>query len=171
MPRRFSRLNYLRTINTIKHVRDVQGGIAVAGSSNTIVAQSDDNPTLANTFEVETGSVVKSIYLKVEMNATTSAALSNAYLIVYKNPGGNLAALAASANTIGSNDNKRFVFHQEMVMFQQQDGSNPRTLFQGVIRIPKNYQRMGPNDEITVGLKTPGVAVNFCLQCIYKELR
>ena len=32
-------------------------------------------------------------------------------MIVYKNPGGNLTAPAP--NTIGSNDNKRFVIHQE----------------------------------------------------------
>ncbi len=128
-----------------------------------------DNPTLAGTTDVQTGSTVNGIYLDVEVVATTSAALPNVYMYVIKNPGGNLTLPAA--NLVGSNDNKRYVIHQEMVMFQRQDGSNPRTLFKGVIKIPKGYRRFGPDDFLQIMMLSPGVTVEFCLQCHYKEFR
>ncbi len=128
-----------------------------------------ETPALASTEEVAIGSTVNAIYLRVEINATSSAALANAYLIVMKSPGG--AVTTPAANTVGSNDDKRFVFHQEMVMLQQQDGSNPRTLMNGVIMVPKGYRRMGPNDRITLGILAPGVNINVCIQCHYKEFR
>ncbi len=109
------------------------------------------------------------IYLKCEINATSSAALSNAYIMVAKNPGNNLTF--PNPNIVGSDDNKRFVIHQEMVMLQQVNNSNPRTLFNGVIAIPRGYRRMGPNDRLIANIFSPGVNLNICLQCHYKEFR
>ncbi len=90
-------------------------------------------------------------------------------MIVYKNPGGNI--VGPTPNTVGANDNKRFVIHQEMLMYQLQDGSNPRTIFNGVISIPRGYRRFGPNDTLNVRFLAPGVATNICFQCHYKEFR
>ncbi len=90
-------------------------------------------------------------------------------MMVYKNPGGNIGGFDPS--TVGSNDNKRFVIHQKMIMFQQVTNSNPRTLFNGVIVIPKGYRRFAPNDVLELRFKAPGTSVNFCFQCHYKEFR
>ncbi len=159
----------LRPVNRIKHVVDQQAA-AVAGTAiDLILIETSDTPDLANTNEVETGSTVNGIYLKCEINATSSAALSNAYMMVFKNPGNNLTF--PDPNVVGSNDNKRFVIHQEMVMLQQQDGSNPRTLFNGVIAIPRGYRRNGPVDRITARIFSPGVNLNVCIQAHYKEFR
>ncbi len=168
MPRFRSR-NFLRPINRIKHVVDLQGAVAVGAQVQNALITATDTPTLADTDGVETGSTVRSIYLKVECNATTSAALSNFYMMVYKNPGGNIPGF--DPQSVGSNDNKRFVIHQEMIMFQQVDNSNPRTMFNGVISIPRGYQRFAPNDTLELRFKAPGTAVNFCFQCHYKEYR
>ncbi len=159
----------LRPVHRIKHVVDNQGGIVAGGTVAIDLALAVDAPILANPTEVETGSKINGIYLKVEANATTSAALSNLYMYVFKNPGGNLTG--PPANTVGSDDNKRYVIHQEMVMFQQVTNSNPRTLFNGVIVIPRGYKRFGPNDVLQLVMHTPGVAINFCIQCHYKEFR
>ncbi len=159
----------IRPVHRIKHVIDLQFGIT-AGTTNTqSLVTTVDAPVLGSVSEVETGSTVNGIYLKVEANATSSAALSNFYLIVYKNPGANLANI--TPNTVGSNDNKRFVIHQEMVMFQQVTNSNPRTIFSGVIEIPRGYRRMAPNDTLRFGVLSPGVNCNVCIQCHYKEFR
>ncbi len=166
--RRSSR-NNLRPINRIKHVIDKQGGLVIGASTDVILIDTTDTPTLAVDSSVETGSRVNGIFLKVEVNATTSAALANCYMMVYKNPGSNLTF--PDPNVIGTSDVKKYVFHQEMVMFQQQDGSNPRTLFAGVIPIPGLYRRNGPDDTIRVRLFSPGVTCNFCVQCHYKEFR
>ncbi len=164
-----NRGNRLRPVNRIKHVIDSQNATAAGTQLNLDLIQASDTPDLATSNEVQTGSTVNGIYLKVEINATSSAALANAYLIVFKNPGGNIGVPAA--NTVGINDNKRYVFHQEMVMLQQVTNSNPRTLFNGVIIIPRGYRRMGPNDVITASVLAPGVNINVYFQCHYKEFR
>ncbi len=169
MPRFRSRSNFLRPVNRIKHVVDLQQGLAAAVNVRNFLIRADDNPVLANTADVETGSTVHGMYLKVEANATTSAALPNFYMIVYKSPGDNLTAIVP--NTVGANDDKRYVIHQEMLMFQQQDGSNPRTIFNGVIKIPRGYQRFGPNDRLYVAYLAPGVTTNICHQAHFKEFR
>ncbi len=167
--RRFNRS--IRPVNRIKHVRDSQGA-TIGGTQVTeslIIAV--DNPVIANTFEVETGAIVNGIYLKVEVVNTeaTQGAVPNCYLAITKNPGFNLTF--PNANVIGSNDNKKFVIHQEMVMLQKQAGSNPRTLFNGVIVIPKGYRRFGPSDRLQILIFSPGVDIDFCYQAHYKEFR
>ncbi len=159
----------LRPVHRIKHVIDSQAaaGIGTPATVNLILAV--DAPVLANVTEVETGAKVNGIYLRVEVLATTSAALPNAYLMVFKNPGGNLSF--GNPNTVGSDDNKRYVIHQEMVMLQRQTNSNPRTLFNGVIAIPRGYRRFGPNDILQLEVFSPGVNLEFCVQCHYKEFR
>ncbi len=159
----------LRPVHRIKHVFDKQGAIGAGAQVDEVLILAVDAPVLANTTEVETGSKVNGIYLKVEGYATTAGALSNFYLAVWKSPGGNIASIGA--NTVGSNDNKRFVIHQEMVMFEQKANGNPRTLFNGVIVIPRGYKRFGPNDRLIAGIKTPGTNTNYCVQCHYKEFR
>ncbi len=139
------------------------------GTNDTDVITATDTPVQAQTDEVQTGATVNAIYLLVEVNATSSAALANVYLSVAKNPGGNLTL--PLANIVGVNDNKKYVIHQEMVMMQQVTNSNPRTLFKGVIVIPRGYRRFGPNDLLTVRINSPGVNINLCLQCHYKEFR
>ncbi len=161
----------LRPVNRIKHVIDRQSALAAAAGENTVLIESNDAPVLANTNECETGSTVNGIYLKVEATrtGTTSDVLANVYMYVGKNPGGNLNL--PEANAVGIDDNKKYIIHQEMVMLQGFNASNPRTLFNGVIAIPRGYRRNGPNDVLVLRVFTPGVAINYCIQCHYKEFR
>ncbi len=170
MPR-FSRRqgNSLRPINRIKHVVDNQGGAILGVNTDVTLIESSDNPSIGSTKEVNTGATVNGIYLKVEVYGTTSGALSNIYMLVAKNPGGNLSI--PTPNVVGTSDNKRFVIHQSMVMVQKVTPSNPRTLFDGVIVIPRGYRRFGPNDKLNIKLFAPGINFDFCLQCHYKEFR
>ncbi len=169
MARFFNRGMALRPINRIKHVVDVQNGLTLGTVSSDTLLQTADAPTLGATNQVETGSKVNGIYLRVEVTGTSSGALSNVYMIIFKNPGGNLTR--PSPNAVGSSDVKKYVIHQEMIMLQQVTNSNPRTLFNGVIKIPRGYVRNGPNDLLRIHLLAPGVNINYCLQCHYKEYR
>lgn len=159
----------LRPVNRIKHVVDSQFGISAGGTQTTTVIQASDTPDLATVSEVQTGATVNGIFLVVECYARTDAALANVYLAIFKNPGGNLTN--PSANQIGISDDKRFVIHQEMVMIQRAVNGNPRTVFKGVIVLPRGYRRFGPNDLLNVIMKSPGVDVDACLQVHYKEFR
>ncbi len=171
MPRRFR--SGLRPVHRIKHVVDSQQATTVGTQVEVTVVLASDTPDLATTNEVETGSTVNGIYLNVEAYATTGAALSNFYLAVWKNPGGNITL--PNGNAVGANDNKRFAIHQEMKMLQKEPsgeaGGNPRTIFNGVIALPRGYRRFAPNDSLIVTAFTPGVTSDFCLQCHYKEFR
>ncbi len=169
MPFRRSFGSAIRPVHRIKHVFDKQVGIvlAIVNSTNLIIAK--DAPVLANPGEVETGSKINGIYLKVECYATTAGALANVYMTVSKNPGGNLTLPVP--NAVGISDNKRFVIHQEMVMMEQSVNGNPRTLFNGVIVIPRGYRRFAPNDLLQIQLLAPGVNISACFQCHYKEFR
>ncbi len=159
----------IRPVNRIKHVRDIQNATTAGTTATETLISATDTPAIGSTAAVETGSTVNGFFLVVEVVATSSAALSNVYLSVQKNPGGNLTFQAP--NVIGTDDNKRYVIHQEMVMVQRQTNSNPRTLFKGVIVIPRGYRRMGPNDTLTLQILAPGVNIDYCIQAHYKEYR
>ncbi len=164
----------LRPINRIKHVFDTQNATTVGTQVETTVILASDTPDLATTNEVQTGSTVNGIFLVVEAYATSSAALSNLYMAVWKNPGGNITL--PNGNAVGASDNKRFSIHQEMVMLQKEPtadalGGNPRTVFKGVIAIPRGYRRFAPNDSLIITLLSPGITTDFCIQAHYKEFR
>ncbi len=160
----------IRPVHRIKHVVDKQGATAAGTVNTTNLIQSVDAPTIAGTAQVETGSTVNGIFLSVDIvNTGVTGVLANAYLSVAKNPGGNLTI--PNPNLVGADDNKKYVIHQEMVMLQMVDNSNPRTLFKGVIVIPKGYRRFAINDLLILQIFSPGVELNFCLQCHYKEFR
>ncbi len=159
----------LRPVNRIKHVVDIQGAAVLGTQVNETIVGTTDTPTLAVSNSVETGSKINGIFLKLEVYGTTSGALSNIYMIIFKNVGGNLGT--PQANGVGSSDNKRYVIHQEMVMVQKVTPSNPRTLFAGVVAFPRGYRRNGPNDLWQVSVFAPGVNFDYCLQVHYKEFR
>jgi len=166
--RRSSRMS-LHPVNRIKHVIDSQFATAIGTQANLDLAATTDTPTLAVRESVETGSKINGIYLKVEISPTSEGSLANAYIFLYKNVGGNTTA--PQANAVGLSDNKRFVFHQEMVMNGDSVNKNPRTVFNGVIAIPRGYRANRPNDLLQLYFLTPGITANWCVQSHYKEFR
>ncbi len=163
----------LRPVNRIKHIVDVSQTLAQATTLGIVLVNATDTPTLANTKGVQTGSTVNGIYLKFEVasnEAIDLGAIPNFYMLIMKNPGGNLTSI--NPTTAGDDDNKRFIIHQEMVMIENKgQGSNPRVVFNGVIVIPKGYRRFAPNDTLDIVINCPALATVSCLQCIYKEFR
>ncbi len=162
----------LRPINRIKHVVDTSAVLAAGTQIDNVLALATDTPTLASTVSVETGSKINGFYIRVEVasnDAQVTGAIPNVYMMIWKNTGGNLTAPVA--NGVGGSDNKRFVIHQEMVMIQNVVSSNPRTLFNGVIAVPKGMRRMAPNDRWDISILSPQLDISFCYQAHYKEFR
>ncbi len=156
----------------IKHVVDSSGTLASGVELKTNVIATVDTPTLAATANVETGSKVNGLYLKVIVasnEASVVGAIPNVYMTIFKSPGSNIAAPAS--NAVGASDAKRFVIHQEMVMIDNKRGGQPTTLFNGVVVIPKNYRRNAPGDILQVNVLSPQIDISTCLQCHYKEFR
>ncbi len=150
---------------------DIQGAITSGASVTESIAIALDNPTQTTAKDVENGSTINGFYLRVEVTrtGTTSDVLANVYFALWKNVGNDLTLPAS--NVIGVSDIKRFSIHQEMVMLQGTNAGNPRTMFVGVIAIPRGYRRNGPQDRWQVRITSPGVNINYCIQAIYKEFR
>ncbi len=165
-----TRYSALRPVHRIKHVVDSDGAL-VAGTKSTVdLIASKDAPVLAQVNQVQTGSKVNGIYLHVEVSHTSGAGRPQVYMMIMKNPGNALSI--PEPNAVGSNDNKRFIIHQEMIMMSGDAGNGlPRPIFNGVIKIPKGYIRQGPDDRLQCVLLSPNVAVDWCLQSHYKEFR
>ncbi len=162
-----TRMSRLRPVHSIKHIVDIQGGLAIGVlvKENLVIAK--DSPLTSVAPDVETGSTVNAIFLNIQVSATSTAALANVYMYVMKNPGNNITPV--NANVIGTSDTRKFIIHQEMIMTEKNTTAIPRTLFKGVIRIPRGYRRFGIDDRLIVGLFAPGVTMDYCIQCIYKE--
>ncbi len=172
MPR-FQRGMSLRPVHRIKHVVDAEG--TVDDTPNVVVdlINTVDNPALTNTNQVEVGAKVNGIYLKLEALHASGTGRPNFYMIIFKNQGNNLST-AINPKLVGSDDNKRFVIHQEMIMGSGDAGNGlPRVVFNGVIKIPGGYKRMGPGDRLQLIMVTgtTDVVFDWCMQCHYKEFR
>ncbi len=164
-------MSALHPINRIKHVVDSSGTVTAAAVLASSIIKADDDLVLANTTEVLTGSKVNGLYMKVEVvpNETDAGAIPNVYMAVYKSPSG-LAGTIDPTN-VGANDLKKFVIHQEMIMLNNLAGGNPRTLFNGVIVIPKGMRRFGPLDTLVISAKSTALNFAICWQAHYKEFR
>ncbi len=162
---------YLHPVNTVKHVIDQQGGLAVDAKTEISIVKGVRSPALAAVTNVEVGSHVRSIFLNIQVAASSTAALANIYMIIYGNPGANIAlGSIPNGNVVGPSDFKKNIFHQEMIMTEKNTTAIPRTLFKGVLKIPRKFQRIGEDDNIQVSLYSPGVTWDFCLQSIYKAI-
>ncbi len=151
---------------------DVQGGLIGGAVTTEELVIGVDSPLQTTATENQIGSHVKAFFLNVQVAATATASLANVYMMVYGNPGNNIAiGNVPNPNVVGTSDFRKMVFHQEMIMTEKNTTAFPRTLFRGVIKVPKKFNRIGFKDRINIALFSPGVNYEFCFQCIYKEIR
>ncbi len=160
----------IRPVDRIKHVVDAEGSVTTTQAVVPLI-ETVDAPVIASTTQVQTGSKVNGIYLKVEATHTSGVGRTNLYMAIFKNAANDLTP--PQANAVGGDKKKRFVIHQEMVMLSD-DASlgNPRVLFNGVIVIPKGMRRNGPDDKLQMLIRSGNAPTfDWCLQCHYKEFR
>ncbi len=169
---RMSRALAIRPVNSVKHVIDTSGVVVGGATSTTDIINTVDSPD-ALTNQNHVGSAVKFIYLKVEVVGVIAyAGVPRVYMYVFKNESSDISFPAVDA--VGASSNKRFIIHQEMTMIADLLQTDfPRTMFKGVIRIPKHYQRNAITDKLQVVIgnaagESTGSA-RFCIQSIYKE--
>ncbi len=167
----------IRPVQSLKHIVDVASSVVLAVQTTIPVIESNPSPSLGNVTNVNEGSTVNAIYLRCEVLPTgVYSGVPRVYMAVFKDPGAGLTV--PSANQTGPSSNKRYIIHQEMVMVNNPgaDGAVvPRTMFQGVIKIPPRLKRFGYSDRLIVIFQngtgeTSGIA-NVCVQCIYKEFQ
>ncbi len=170
----------MRPVNSFKHIVESNGAVSAANASITdlVVAVTDPKPGTSPT-ECNIASTVGAIFLNVQVVGEIGAGgVDNIYMAVVKNPGNNF--VFPDVDLLGISDLRKYVIHQEMIMTGQA-GGNPgaaniaRTMFKGVILIPRGYKRNGFQDRIQVILQHRSgeqtQVTNFCIEAIYKEFQ
>lgn len=173
----------MRPVNSLKHVIDANGLVSAAVQSvvDIVLADANPDPEISPT-KVTVGSVVNSIFLRVEVVGVDSAGgVDNIYMAVIKNPSSEINI--ANLDKVGISNDRKWVIHQEMLMLTKEGFGGtgagaprfPRTLFNGVIKIPPKYRRFGVKDKLQVLIQHRNGEVTqtteWCLQSIYKEFR
>ncbi len=163
----------IRPVQRIKHVVDNSSTVSQNVATVITLALATDTPVLAQEEQCITGSIINGFYIRMEVasnEAIDLGAIPNIYMYVWKNTGGNLTG--PNPNNTGSSDNKKFIIHQEMSMIENKgQGSNARTLFNGVVVVPKGMRRMGPNDTWEIRFICVALATVVCVQSHWKEFR
>lgn len=168
----------IRPVNSLKHVIDIT--TATIGPTGQIIvdlSRTFDAPVTSSPNQVHVGSAIKAIYLKIEAitTVTITTGFPSLYFYVIKNPANEINLGNMLPDAVGVNARRKFVIHQEMMMLSKNSADNfPRTMFKGVIVIPKSYQRQGVDDriQIQVGWSNTvdaGAQAAVCIQSIYKE--
>ncbi len=142
---------------------------AAAAQTNTDLAIAVDSAANTSPKEVTRGCKIKAIWLEfsVRLSATTTVGVSTffeAYLM--KNPGDNLTP--PSAGTVGSSNEKKFIFREWKSFLGASTEGVPPYNFARWIKIPRIYQRMGADDTFVFAIKATGIANVYCMRAIYK---
>ncbi len=172
MPGRYStrRRGMAPIINSIKNVFNQQFGITGTQTRSILAkAVTAPSPTVAN--DVSHGSVIKAMWIVIDFCGTAGTGVLNVVdVFLMKNPGDNLTAPAPLSQ--GSSNEKKFIIKTWRAMaMRNQDGNNPYH-WEGWIKIPKRYQRMGTDDVWQVDVQTSAsVTGHFSVQSIYKWFR
>ncbi len=160
----------LNVINSIKNVRNSQFGIT---STNTVVdiAKAVTSPAPTVQSDVSHGCVIKALWCVIDVCGLAGTGVLNVFDgFLFKNPGANLTAPAVVSQ--GTSNEKKFVFKswRQMIM-RNQDGIYPYH-WEGWVKIPKRYQRMGTDDILQFIVACSAGTTGHCsVQFIYKWYR
>ncbi len=157
-------------VTSIKNVLNAQFGIdSTVTSANLAKAVTSPSPTVAS--DVSHGCLIKAMWIVLDVCGLGGTGVLNvfdAYLI--KDPGANLSLPAPLAT--GTSNEKKFIIKQwrEMIM-RNQDGNLPYH-WEGWVKIPKRYHRMGTDDKWVIVIAcTSALTGHASVQAIYKWYR
>ncbi len=156
-------------INSIKNIH-----LATASTGTTaatvVWAKAVNTPLSTNSSDVSNGCIIKAVYLTIDvcgLAATGVLQITDFYLI--KNPGANLST--PDPISVGTSNEKKFVCKQWRAMtMRNQDGNVPYH-WEGWIKLPKRYWRMGTDDIWQIAFQTSTAAGHFSMSAIYKWYR
>ncbi len=156
----------LRPVDSNKNVFEIAASTGTT-TQNVVLISTVDSAAIGNTNEVERGSSIKSIYLSFDvcgLAATGVRQITNLYLL--KNPGANLTV--PGAFTVGSSNEKKFIFRQWSFQTMRNQDGNPPFHFEGWIKIPGKYTRMDTADLVVLVFETDTASGHLSGQAIYK---
>ncbi len=172
MPRRNYRSNF-RYQNKMRPIIDSMKNVVdtTLSTGTTLqaiaIAIAKDSPVNTAANEVKRGSIIKAIWISLDvcgLAATGVLQRTNFYLI--KNPGANLTVPSVFA--VGTSNEKKWVIKQWQVMTMRNQDGNVPFHWEGWIKLPKRYHRMGVDDQWQLAIATDAAAGHSSFQFIYK---
>ncbi len=156
-------------INSIKNVFEATTSTGTT-TQNAILAKAVTSPAPTTKNDISHGCIIKALWLSFDVcGLAATGVLQRTLLYLFKNPGANLTP--PGAISVGSSNEKKFVIRQwQFMTMRNQDGNAPNH-WEGWIRIPKRYQRMGTDDLWQLVFETTTAAGHLSTQCIYKWYR
>ncbi len=157
-------------ITSIKNVVDVAIGIS-ATQTNVLVAKAVTSPSPTVATDTSHGCVIKAIWLSFDVcGLGGTGVLNNASMYLMKNPGDNLTEpLPFSQGT--SNEKKFIIKSWHAMIMRNQDGNTPYH-WEGWVKIPKRYHRMGTDDTWQFVIAcSAAVTGHYSAQYLYKWMR
>ncbi len=170
--------NYMRrrsfgprpVINSIKNMPNFAVG-TTGTSSNQTIAKAVNSPVSTVATDVSQGCLIKAIYCIFDgCGLGGTGVLNDMSFYLIHSPGDNL--VLPSPISVGTSNEKKFVFKfWKFMVMRNQDGNTPFH-WEGWIKIPKRYHRMGTDDAMRVVFQnTSGLTGHFSGQFIYKWYR
>ncbi len=165
---RFRRRMALRPINSNKNIVDASGAmVANTNVIQAVIVGTEDWTGVVNTVPVSAH--VSSFYLYIKMLAGADQISSSDLYVWCKRNVQSVSSDFPNPGSTGGSEFRNQIIHEQKAILTNQD-SGDAMVFEGVIRIPKIYQRIRDGDEIGVSLRQPS-AGHFCIKAIYKFYR
>ncbi len=143
-------------------------GVGAVGA-NIAKAVTSPSPTVAS--DVSHGCIIQAIWVSIDFcGLAGSGVLTDIIAYLIKNPGANLTS--PSAFSIGTSNEKKFVVKEWSYMAMRNQDGNPPYHWEGWVKVPKKYQRMGTDDTWRINMScTAGTTGHGSTRVIYKWKR
>ncbi len=163
----FSRKLRLVTINSEKHVVDFTQALTTTITTS-LIAKAVTAPSNTIDTDCHRGGHIKAIWISLDFcGLGTSGANNKVITYLMKNPGDNLTE--PGTFSIGTSNEKKFVVKTWSQMTMRNQDGNPPYHWEGWVKIPKRYQRMGTDDVWTMTSGISAETGHLFANCIYKE--
>ncbi len=162
-----SRKLRLVTINSEKHVVDVAEALT-STIDVSLIAKAVSDPSNTIVTDCHRGGTIKAIWISLDFCGLGTTGVNNRVIVyLIKNPGDNLTE--PGVFSVGSSNEKKFVFKMWSQMAMRNQDGNPPYHWEGWVKIPKRYQRMGTDDTIQLVSGITSETGHLFANCIYKE--
>ncbi len=160
------RSSNLHPVNSNKNIVYQTDSVGTALASKNIVITVDNAANTA-TAQVERGCTINAIWLSLDFcGLAATGVLQTTHVYLIKNPGTNLTL--PLPGTEGGSNEKKFIFKEWNQMTMRNQDGNPPYHWEGWIKIPRVYRRMGADDVYQIAYATTSAAGHIAFQAIYK---
>ncbi len=166
------RASYRRNMGirpVIKSIKNVTQGTLLASTTLQAfdVAVAIDNPVTSTSNNVQNGCQIRAIWLSIDAcGLAASGVVQRMAIYLIKNPGANLTL--PGAFTTGTSNEKKFIIKQWQPMTMRNQDGNPPFHWEGWIKLPRRYHRMGTDDVWKLGVEVDSATGHFSAIAIYK---